>query len=109
MDEKPCHGGLDKWAESEEYESGKGQKNQIEMSLSCLSDLGPQLDTWALSWTPGHLRAPTTSVAKVDLPQAATQAKALPIRSPFSRCSFSGFLRELRPMDQIWPNVYFYQ
>lgn len=47
MDEKPCQRGLDQWAELQEYESGKGQKDQMEMSLPCLSDLGPQLDPWA--------------------------------------------------------------
>lgn len=53
--------GLDKWAESEEYESGKGHKNQIAMTLFCLSDLSPRLDSWPFPGLPQR-------VAKIDLP-----------------------------------------
>lgn len=84
MDEKPCLRGLDKWAESEEYESGKGQKNQIAMTLFCLSDLSPQLDSWPFQvshnvWP--KLIFPRQQPNQKPSPSAAPSADALPLVS----------------------------
>lgn len=62
----------------------------------------PASETWILCWTPGHLRAPVTSVTRADLPQAATQAKpSLSAAPEVVLGSLSDFLRHLGPVDQI--------
>lgn len=84
MDEKPCHRGLDKWAESEEYESGKGHKNQIAMTLFCLSDLSPRMDSWPFQGSHNvwpKLIFPRQQPNQKPSPSAAPSADALPLVS----------------------------